>query len=121
MQRSNFRYIRLQTPQGIGYGCFYITWEREEDKILHYNVGLAFCSPKDKFNKRLAREIAIGRHNNKPIFDLINSDNFGSLTEEEFDSILYKLFAIQHIEIPKWAYTAYNLGNYIPTLSLKRS
>jgi hypothetical protein len=120
MQKSNFRYIRFQTPQGIGYGCFYISLEREEDKILHYKIGTSFCSPKDKFNKRIAREIATGRHNNKPIFDIINSNNSGNLTEEEFDVILSKLFAVQHLEIPKWAYTAYNNDKYILTLSLKK-
>lgn len=116
MLKNNIRYIRFQTSQGIGIGCFYISWEREENKLLHYRIGIAFCSPKDRFNKTLARKIAIGRHNSKPIFGLINSDNSGSITEEDFDIILYNIFGIQHIEIPKWANVAYNSGKYTPTL-----
>jgi hypothetical protein len=118
--RSNVRYMRFQTPQGIGYGCFYLTWEREENKLLHFKVGAAFCSPKDRFVKSIANRIAVGRHDARHIFGLINSTNTGYITEEDFETILYYVFGNQHNEIPKWAYKAYFAGKYSLTLSLKR-
>jgi hypothetical protein len=120
MTRNNVRYMRFQTSQGTGYGCFYLSWEREESKILHFKAGIAFCSPKDNFTKIIAKKIAVGRHDSKFIFGLINSTNSGYITEDDFECILYNIFGNQHNEIPKWAYKAYFAGQYAPTLSLKR-
>jgi hypothetical protein len=57
---QNFRYLQLETNEGTGYACVYLEWQKQNGKIS-YQAGLAFCSPKDKFVKDLARNMAKNR------------------------------------------------------------
>lgn len=54
------RYVRLQTFHGPAYACVVFKWEKSEHRI-NYTAGVSFCSPKDVFLKKRAREVAAAR------------------------------------------------------------
>lgn len=118
---SNIRYIRFETPSGIGYGCFAITWERDQGKFIHYKIGAAFCNPKDEFNKGRAKIIAKGRLSRNNIAGIIASTKDCHLLDEDFDLILQDIFNIKkYIPIPHWAYKSFSRNKYLFTLSSNR-
>lgn len=119
MHGENVRYIRLNTPQGIGYGCFSIFWSREDDELV-YRIGSSFCSPKDTFSKTLAKEIATGRTKNNFQYGSIKSEQKGFISDDEFIDILVQLFAEPFNIIPNWARKAFNRNRFALTLSSKR-
>ena len=49
-------YMIVWTDKGKGYACF-----SAQEKMQDWIFGAAFCSPKDRFDKRIARKIAEGR------------------------------------------------------------
>jgi len=69
--RFNFRYIQFQTPSGKGYATVAIDWEKQDiadgQKVLNYKCAVSFCSPKDRFVKRLGREVSLDRLQNAMI------------------------------------------------------
>lgn len=58
--RTQVIYVRMDEPGGI-------TVAFKEDAPSQYRVGLAFCSPKDNFNKAKGREIATRRLAGAPL------------------------------------------------------
>lgn len=113
---ENIRYVQFTTPQGIGYGCFFFSWHRE-DKWLRYKISVSFCSPKDQFSKELARKIATGRY--AKIFQLGSTTckNTGYVSDDEFNNILNDLFYRPGMVMPTWAQRAFDKGKY--SFSLK--
>ena len=109
----NFRYVVVNTPKGKGYICFSIDWSKTTEAI-EYKISAAFCSPLDGFIKRLARQIATGRHefsqkcvggNIKPLAESPYISN------DEFKAMLPKI--IQDLDnSPKWAVKGIQNGEF---------
>lgn len=59
-QDIKFGYFQVHTPQGIGYVCIAL-FRPAKDSEEQHKAGFSFCSPKDKFNKSVARSMATGR------------------------------------------------------------
>jgi hypothetical protein len=119
---SNIRYVRFMTPQGIGYACFAILWERESEKFIHYKIGSSFCSPKDSFNKTIAKTIAKGRLSRNNIIGVVPSipaSRQGFILDAEFDAMLHDLMKSKEL-IPSWAYKSFSRDKYVFTLSSNR-
>lgn len=66
MNKVRFGYFRVKTANGIGYACLALI-RAEKDSGGNCKVGVSFCSPKDKFNKKMARKIAFGRLQAVPV------------------------------------------------------
>jgi hypothetical protein len=111
--RRNVRYVRFETNQGTGYGCFLIDWAREDGELL-FTIGASFCSPKDSFSKSRARQIAEGRSITNYQCGGVESNNTGYITDADFNNILNDLFYRDpdFTVIPNWARRAFNKGKY---------
>ena len=111
--KRNIRYVRFDTNQGIGYGCFVIDWAREDNELI-YTIGSSFCNPKDSFSKPRARQIAEGRAITNYQCGGIQSDNVGFITDNDFNNMLNELFYkdVGFSVIPNWARKAFNRGRY---------
>lgn len=120
-QRQNFRYIQFETPNGRGYACVSLAWERTGD-IISYNAGVAFCSPFDFFRKDIARMKAEHRRSgsqrikskDKQVVSQISSPdpvtNF--ISNEEFRIIFDDILAKCSVKkaVPKWLLDSHNNG-----------
>ena len=118
----NFRYIQFRTPTGVGFACVSIEWTKVDSRI-DYTAGVSFCSPKDIFDKRRAREMA----NNRRIGKRLHSKNMnysGSvavidetkfISNSEFDRIFRNFMSnapASGTRIPNWASKALHLDAY---------
>lgn len=113
---NNIRYVRFETNQGTGYGCFDINWKRENGKLV-CQVGAAFCNPKDRFSKDMARKIAKGRSEVRSIAAVVDSIEQKFITDNDFNNILNCVFyQDDNSIIPNWARRAFDRGFYSLTL-----
>ncbi len=96
-----FAYVQFFSNDGIGYACF----ANDGDK-----VAAAFCSPKDFFDKRVARSIAEGR---------VRSDKFVTIPMENRRG--YNYVMLTHFRdndlLPSWARRTFDAGDYGLTLT----
>ena len=69
-------------------------YDKKNNKI---RIGLAFCSPKDKFNKRIGREIAKGRLERNKHITVYNVKNKPS---KEVDSVVKSI--VTYVIGPSW-------------------
>lgn len=58
-----FGYFQAKTIDGTGYICVAL-YRPPKGSSEEHRAGFSFCSPKDFFNKSLARKIAVGRLEN---------------------------------------------------------
>src|ERR1700743_1926465 len=109
---NNIRYVRFETSQGTGYGCFNINWKRENGKLI-CQIGASFCNPKDTFSKDLARRIAKGRSEANHISATVDSLNDKFIMDDDFNNILNCIFyQDNNSTIPNWARKAFDRGLY---------
>lgn len=119
--KNNIRYVKFNTPQGIGYACFSIDWERSERwsgvaTLLSYKIGVAFCSPKDSFIKERGRSIAANRSSGrKNITGTIPSAETGFITDADFVLILDEVMPTC---APGWAKRAFNRKRFSTGLGI---
>jgi hypothetical protein len=62
-----FGYFRVSTNRGPGYICIAMTRPPKGTQGELCHLGISFCSPKDCFNKKMARQIAEGRLFKNPL------------------------------------------------------
>ena len=118
-QGQNFRYVQFETASGTGYACVNFEWRKEADRI-DYTAGISFCSPNDKFEKSIARTISERRRTltarKKSIQASIAVQDSGTkyVSNKEFDSVLEDILdrAEDKNLVPKWAWKAYNNGQF---------
>ena len=62
MDKIRFGYFQAVTPRGTGYICVALRRPTKElNETEPHHAAFSFCSPKDRFNKKLARMIATNR------------------------------------------------------------
>ncbi len=109
--RNNFRYVVFETSQGRGYATFCLLWTKNNNNLI-YNVGISFCSPHDRFVKKMGRKISTGRlASGKTFKGNMTCGNSFYITNSEFEKVLSKLFEDEAV-VPTWAQKAYSKKNY---------
>jgi len=99
----NYVYAIFVTPAGKGYGCFAI---KRTDNPNSFLVGASYCHPSDRnrFRKKIARNMAAGRANKAVSFDKeLKLDSINVV-----DHMLYS----DKLPMPSWANRAYNIGSF---------
>lgn len=61
MTDTIYRYIKVPTKKGNGYICLRVDRPAKDATDFVYRVSVAFCSPKDAFNRSIARSIMDSR------------------------------------------------------------
>lgn len=84
MNNIRYMYIRDEKRNPIGV----IVTRKVENYV---EVNYSFCSPKDKFDKKIGKKIALGRLETKPAFvcGLDEKSNRHSITRDVLASISY--------------------------------
>lgn len=110
-----WRYVKFNTPKGVGYlGILfeYKKWEHDGEYRVAYIPGVAFCSPLDQFNKKLARKIAKGRLSATVGWsEPLPTSSSCYVTNKDFNIILSDIMMTCK-SVPSWALEAYLRGDF---------
>jgi len=126
MSEVQYRYVQfLQRDGSIGYAAVAFDNPKSKDgenDELDYRLGIAFCSPKDSFVKRIGRAKAehryIGKRTKKPFIGKAKFNRtIKGVSNKEFWGILISAIESNRQQIPKWALRSFERGDVVLTTS----
>lgn len=95
MSKDNVRYMHVDIGKGKATAAI-------EEKTGAARVGLAFCSPKDQFNKKIGRLISSGRLQHDKCFFELTLDPERRLKEQVYEAFKAAL-SERDERFPDWA------------------